>query len=106
RAQVLIGFSESAEHIALTAASWLGGIRYDGYVGAQAGDASFRAFDDGFVDADWSDTIVFVDDDGGFDAISTSVVKMPVETVAQPVFDFVDMSADVQSAGHHHTDWM
>lgn len=34
RAQVVIGFSESAEHIALTAASWLGGIRYVGYVGA------------------------------------------------------------------------
>ncbi|WP_298158119.1 DUF4214 domain-containing protein [Brevundimonas sp.] len=34
RAQVVIGFSESAEHIALTAASWSGGIRYDGYVGS------------------------------------------------------------------------
>lgn len=34
RASVVIGFSESAEHIALTAASWLGGIRYGGYVGS------------------------------------------------------------------------
>lgn len=34
RAQLLLNFSESAEHIALTAPSWLGGIRYVGYVGA------------------------------------------------------------------------
>jgi hypothetical protein len=34
RAQLLLNFSESAEHIALTAPSWSGGIRYVGYVGA------------------------------------------------------------------------
>lgn len=33
RAQILLNFSESAEHIALTAAFWLGGIRYEGYGG-------------------------------------------------------------------------
>jgi hypothetical protein len=39
RASVLLGFSESAEHIALTANLWLGGIRYAGFVGAPAEDA-------------------------------------------------------------------
>jgi Ca2+-binding RTX toxin-like protein len=34
RAQLLLNFSESAEHIALTAPSWSGGIRYVGFVGA------------------------------------------------------------------------
>ncbi len=34
RAEVLRAFSESAEHINLTASSWLGGIRYQGYQGS------------------------------------------------------------------------
>ena len=34
RAAVLLFFSESAEHVALTASSWLGGVRYQGYVGS------------------------------------------------------------------------
>ncbi|MBU1346362.1 MAG: DUF4214 domain-containing protein, partial [Alphaproteobacteria bacterium] len=56
RASVLMGFSESAEHAALTAASWLGGIRYDGYVGAPVEDLGLKAFDD--------PQILPLDDDG------------------------------------------
>ncbi|MBX9708433.1 MAG: DUF4214 domain-containing protein, partial [Caulobacteraceae bacterium] len=40
RASVLLGFSESAEHVALTANLWLGGIRYAGFVGAATEDAA------------------------------------------------------------------
>jgi Ca2+-binding RTX toxin-like protein len=40
RASVLLGFSESAEHVALTANLWLGGIRFAGFVGAPAEDAA------------------------------------------------------------------
>ena len=40
RASVLAGFSESAEHVALTASLWLGGIRYAGFVGAPAEDVA------------------------------------------------------------------
>jgi Ca2+-binding RTX toxin-like protein len=40
RASVLLGFSESAEHVALTAPLWLGGIRFAGFVGAPAEDAA------------------------------------------------------------------
>lgn len=32
RAQILLSFSESAEHVALTAPNWLNGIRYIGYL--------------------------------------------------------------------------
>lgn len=38
RAQMLLLFSESAEHVSLTRASWLGGIRYEGYSGAPLED--------------------------------------------------------------------
>ncbi|MBU1345374.1 MAG: DUF4214 domain-containing protein [Alphaproteobacteria bacterium] len=38
RADVLLRFSESPEHAALTAASWLGGIRNFGYVGSPLED--------------------------------------------------------------------
>jgi Ca2+-binding RTX toxin-like protein len=40
RASVLLGFSESAEHVALTANLWLGGIRFAGFVGAPAEDVA------------------------------------------------------------------
>jgi len=36
RAEVLMFFSESAEHVALTAPLWLGGIRFDGFQGTPA----------------------------------------------------------------------
>ena len=50
RAQMLLNFSESAEHIALTAASWLGGIRFQGYVGAPvADDITVKGIDDAQV---------------------------------------------------------
>ena len=50
RASVVIGFSESAEHIALTAASWLGGIRYFGYAGAPViDDAGAKGLHDALV---------------------------------------------------------
>ncbi|WP_298128237.1 DUF4214 domain-containing protein [Brevundimonas sp.] len=45
RASVLLGFSESAEHIALTANLWLGGIRFAGYVGAPILDDTDKNFD-------------------------------------------------------------
>ena len=38
RAQMLLNFSESAEHVSLTAPLWLGGIQFAGYV-AQGSDA-------------------------------------------------------------------
>lgn len=38
RAQMLLTFSESAEHIGLTANQWLGGVRYAGFVGAPLED--------------------------------------------------------------------
>lgn len=40
RASVLLGFSESAEHVALTAPLWSGGIRFAGFVGAATEDAA------------------------------------------------------------------
>lgn len=49
RASVLAGFSESAEHIALTAASWSGGIRFAGFVGAPIEDQYVKGLDDAQV---------------------------------------------------------
>lgn len=55
RAQMLLNFSESAEHVSLTAASWLGGIRVVGSGGApliettKDGDAPLVLPDDGFA---------------------------------------------------------
>ncbi|WP_298158130.1 DUF4214 domain-containing protein [Brevundimonas sp.] len=49
RASVVIGFSESAEHIALTAASWLGGIRYGGYVGSPVDPVDAKGLHDAQV---------------------------------------------------------
>lgn len=42
RAQLLLNFSESAEHVSLTAPFWLGGIRYVGYVGAPVLDDTVK----------------------------------------------------------------
>ena len=39
RAQMLLNFPESAEHVALTAGNWLGGIRYDGLTASPVEDA-------------------------------------------------------------------
>ncbi|OYX56336.1 MAG: hypothetical protein B7Y86_10350 [Brevundimonas subvibrioides] len=47
RAQMLLNFSESAEHVSLTAANWLGGIRYDGFSGSPLEDASKHSGDFG-----------------------------------------------------------
>lgn len=49
RASVVIGFSESAEHVDLTAASWLGGIRYDGYVGSPVDPVDAKGLHDALV---------------------------------------------------------
>lgn len=48
RAQMLLNFSESAEHVALTAASWLGGVRFAGGAGA-AGIDALKGLDDAQV---------------------------------------------------------
>ncbi|WP_271083652.1 DUF4214 domain-containing protein [Brevundimonas sp. NIBR11] len=58
RAQMLLNFSESVEHIGLTAAFWLGGIRYQGYVGTPVEDSLVKGLDDaqilpGQVDDGW-----------------------------------------------------
>ena len=48
RAQMLLNFSESAEHVALTAASWLGGIRTPGFTSAPLEDTA-KGLDDAQV---------------------------------------------------------
>ncbi|MBU1346183.1 MAG: DUF4214 domain-containing protein [Alphaproteobacteria bacterium] len=49
RAEVLLGFSESPEHVALTAPLWSGGIRYHGYSGAPLEDAGTKGLDEALV---------------------------------------------------------
>lgn len=61
RASVLAGFSESPEHIALTAASWLGGIRFAGFVGAPVEDQHLKGLDDAQI------LPVGLDHDGTYD---------------------------------------
>ena len=105
RAQVVIGFSESAEHIALTAPSWLGGIRYVGYVGApvetvdgkDAGPQVSPLIDDAAIthhDAKGDDVQVspLADDaqvDLHFDAV---VVDTGPQTVPTVIDDFFQLS--------------
>ncbi|WP_426039462.1 DUF4214 domain-containing protein [Brevundimonas sp. DC300-4] len=49
RAQMLLTFSESAEHVGLTASQWLGGVRYAGFIGAPAEDQPVKGLDDAQV---------------------------------------------------------
>ena len=59
RAQVLLGFSESPEHVALTAALWVGGIRYAGYIGAPLeDDAGVKGLHDALVLPEIDDAII------------------------------------------------
>ncbi|WP_428151124.1 DUF4214 domain-containing protein [Brevundimonas sp.] len=73
RAQMLLNFSESAEHVALTAALWLGGIRTPGFTSAPPEDPA-KGLDDaqilpGVIDhglydpADLGLTLIGKDDD-------------------------------------------
>jgi hypothetical protein len=102
RASVLLGFSESAEHVALTAALWSGGIRFAGFVGAPAEDAAkdmdgpqiLPGVEDIDIAYDPADLgLSFLDKDA--DAfVLPAVPDMPLPTVdPAAVFDGLDLAA-------------
>lgn len=88
RAQVVIGFSESAEHIALTAASWLGGIRYDGYVGSpvETNDAKGT----GLQVSPLIDDVAIMHHDAKSDAVQVSPLADTAQVGLHLDADFVD----------------
>lgn len=75
RAQLLLNFSESPEHIELTAPSWSGGIRFVGYAGAPTEDVSGKhdvALVSSLPDAD----VVFADGDAGGKSLGAHVLPL------------------------------
>jgi hypothetical protein len=102
RAQMLLNFSESAEHVALTAPLWLGGIRFEGFVGSPAEDTTkdldgpqvLPGVEDIDIAYDPADLgLSFLDKDA--DAfVLPAVPDMPLPTVdPAAVFDGLDLAA-------------
>lgn len=102
RASVLAGFSESAEHVALTANLWLGGIRYAGFVGAAAEDVAkdmdgpqiLPDVGGGDLASDHADLGLSILDKDADAFVLPPLEDMPLPTVdpADP-FDGVDLAA-------------
>ena len=63
RAQMLLNFSESAEHVDLTRSLWLGGVRFDGYLGSLVADSVKPGMDDGPQVSPLSDDVILYDAD-------------------------------------------
>ncbi|WP_309627139.1 hypothetical protein, partial [Brevundimonas sp.] len=120
RAEMVVIFSESVEHVNLTAPTWAGGIRYENYVEPTSivaetisskdmdafvipadpdGEAATAAVHDvnhlrtgldTFLHASWDERLIVVPDEGMLD-----LVLVP---------ELTPMAA--MTEGHNHTDWI